>query len=84
LRRAVGLPEADGILVRGVREGSAGDKAGLKEGDLLVKAGGRELKNVEDLFAALDGVEAGGSLEIEVLRGTETLTVSAVFSKDKE
>ncbi len=84
LRRAVGLPEADGLLIRGVREGSAGEKAGLKEGDLLVKAGGRDLKSVDDLFAALEDVEAGGSLEIEVLRGTESLTVSAVFSEDNK
>ncbi len=84
LRRAVGLPEAEGLLVRGVREGSAGDEAGLKEGDLLVKAGGRDLKAVDDLFAALDGVDAGGSLEIEMLRGTEAQTVTAVFSQDKE
>jgi serine protease Do len=84
LRRAVGLPEADGLLVRGVREGSVGDKAGLKEGDLLVKGGGRDLKTVDDLFAALDAVDAGGSLEIAFLRGTEAQTVTAVFTHNKE
>jgi serine protease Do len=83
LRRAVGLSDADGVLVRGVREGSAGARAGLREGDLLVKAGGRDLKTVEDLFAALDSVEAGGSLDIEVLRGTETSKVTVVFNSEE-
>jgi serine protease Do len=83
LRRAVGLPDADGVLVRGVREGSAGAKAGLREGDLLVKAAGRQLKSVEDLFAALDSVEAGGSLEIEILRGTEGSKVTVVFTSQE-
>src|SRR6516225_4600757 len=38
LRRAVGLPERDGILVRAVERGSAADRAGLERGDLIVAA----------------------------------------------
>ena len=38
LRRAVGLPERDGVLVRAVEEGSAADRAGLQRGDLIVQA----------------------------------------------
>src|SRR3954468_5119803 len=36
LRRSVGLPERDGVLVRGVEPGSPADAAGIAEGDLLV------------------------------------------------
>jgi serine protease Do len=79
LRRSVGLPEADGLLVRGVEEGSAADVAGLAEGDLLVSAGGRPLLSVDDLYDALDASEAGDSLELVVLRGTEERTVTVVF-----
>src|SRR5690606_21202752 len=39
LRRSVGLPERDGLLVRGVEPDSPADAAGLLEGDLLVAAG---------------------------------------------
>ena len=39
LRRSVGLPERDGVLVRGVEAGSPAEAAGIAEGDLLV--GGR-------------------------------------------
>jgi S1-C subfamily serine protease len=81
LRRAVGLPEADGLLVRGVEEGSPGDKAGLREGDLMTKAGDRDLKSVDDLFAALDTVSNGGSLELKVLRGTEEHTLKVGFGE---
>ena len=79
LRRAVGLPEADGLLVRGVEDGSAAERAGLKEGDLIVSAGGRDLKTADDLFAALEGVKEGSSLELKVLRGAEELTISVGF-----
>src|SRR5579864_1451891 len=41
LRRAVGLPEHDGILVRAVEEDSPAERAGLERGDLIVAAGER-------------------------------------------
>jgi serine protease Do len=73
LRRAVGLPEIDGLLVRGVEDDSAASKAGLREGDVLTHAGDRSLQSTDDLFAALDAGK--GSLEFRVVRGTEELTI---------
>ncbi len=81
LRRAVGLPEADGLLVRGVEEDSPAASAGIKEGDLIVEAGGRALSTADDLFAALDGVKAGGSIELKVLRGAESKTIKVGFGQ---
>ena len=40
LRRSVGLPERDGVLVRGVEDGSPAAAAGIEAGDLIVEAGG--------------------------------------------
>jgi S1-C subfamily serine protease len=79
LRRSVGLPERDGLLVRAVVDGSPAAAAGIRKGDLLVRAGGRELGSPDDLFAALGEVQPGGSLELSVVRGVEELTVMAVF-----
>src|SRR5829696_4451942 len=69
LRSAVGLPERDGLLVRGVVAGSPAGRAGLERGDLIVRAGGRPLASVDDLFDALDA--ARGAVELGVVRGTE-------------
>lgn len=80
LRRAVGLPEAEGLLVRAVEDDSIASKAGLQEGDLIVSAGGAEVKSVDDLFDALDRLGADGTLELKVLRGTEERTVSVSIS----
>jgi serine protease Do len=79
LQRSVGLPERDGLLVRGVEEGSPADVAGLAEGDLLVAAAGRPLVSVDDLYDALDTAEPGGSLELTVVRGAEERTVTVTF-----
>ena len=75
LRRAVGLPEAVGLLVRAVEDDSLASKAGLQEGDLIVAASGQEVKSVDDLFDALDRLGTEGTLELRVLRGTEERTV---------
>jgi serine protease Do len=79
LRRAVGLPERDGLLVRAVEEGSAADRAGIERGDLLVAAGERELGRVDALYEALDAARAEGRLELIVVRGTEERKVTAEF-----
>jgi serine protease Do len=80
LRRAVGLPERDGVLIRAVEEGSAADRAGLERGDLLVGADGRELERLDTLYDVLDGAESEGKLELTILRGTEERTVEVSFS----
>jgi S1-C subfamily serine protease len=78
LRRAVGLPERDGILIRGVERGSPADRAGLERGDLIVVAAGRELDRMDALYEALES--AGAQLELKILRGTEERTVTVGLS----
>jgi serine protease Do len=73
LRRSVGLPERDGILVRGVEEGSAAAGAGVEVGDLIVSAGGREIRDADDLQDALAAVEP--PYELGVVRGAEETTL---------
>ena len=51
LRRAVGLPERAGILVRAVEEGSPADKAGFQRGDLIVAAGEAPVEGIDALYA---------------------------------
>jgi serine protease Do len=79
LRRAVGLPEREGILIRAVERGSAADRAGLERGDLMVAAGGRELDRMDVLYEALDAAADGG-LELKIVRGADERTVTVQLS----
>ena len=69
MRAAVGLPERDGLLVRGVVEGSPAARAAIERGDLLVRASGRPLSGMDDLFEALD--DAGDTLVLGLVRGAD-------------
>jgi len=78
MRAAVGLPEREGLLVRGVEPGSPAERAGLERGDLLVAAAGRPLHGFDELLDALEA--AAGTLALTVVRGTEEREVTAHFS----
>ena len=75
LRRAVGLADRDGILVRGVEEGSPAEAAGIREGDLIVAAAGAPVTDPDDLHSAL-AKAVGGVLELGLVRGSEDLTAT--------
>ncbi len=77
MRAAVGLPEREGLLVRGVVEGSPAAEAGVERGDLLVAANAATLSSVDQLFDALD---AGGDLTLGLVRGTDEHEVVVHFS----
>ena len=73
LRRAVGLPERDGLLVREVEDDSPAAAAGIAEGDLIVSVGDRAIASADDLFDALG---ASGELELTVVRGADEVKVT--------
>jgi S1-C subfamily serine protease len=74
LRSSVGLPERDGLLVRGVEDGSLADKAGIREGDLIIEAAGKPVTDADELFEAL--AAAGDTYEVKIVRGTEDRTIA--------
>ena len=73
LRRSVGLPERDGILVRGVEDDSPAAAAGIQAGDLIVEVGGKPVTDADDLYAALGTLDL--PFEVKVVRGTDERTV---------
>jgi S1-C subfamily serine protease len=80
LRRAVGLPDTDGLLIREVVEASPAASAGLASGDLIVAAAGQPVRTPDDLFDALAAAR-GGTLELQVVRGTDERTLQITFTE---
>jgi serine protease Do len=71
MRRAVGLPERDGVLVRAVEDGSPAERSGIERGDLIVAASGHAVDGVDALHRAMDEGSGNGALELTLVRGTE-------------
>ena len=74
LRRSVGLPERDGVLVQGVEEGGPAARAGIVDGDLIVEVAGKPVTDADELVEVIAG--AGDSFEVRIVRGTDERTVT--------
>ncbi|MBV9450683.1 MAG: trypsin-like peptidase domain-containing protein [Streptosporangiaceae bacterium] len=83
LRRAVGLPDADGLLIRDVTADSPAANAGLASGDLIAEAAGNPVRTADDLFDALEAAR-GGTLELKVVRGTEERTIQVTLAGNSQ
>jgi S1-C subfamily serine protease len=79
LRRAVGLPEVDGLLIRDVAQDSPAARAGITRGDLIVAAAGRPVRTHDDLFDALQAAP-DGAIELSLIRGTDELTTQVTLA----
>lgn len=73
-----------GAYVVEVTAGSAAEKAGLKEADIITKIDGDEL-NAENVLAdVISTKKAGQDVSLEVWRDGETVTLTATLSKFEE
>ena len=79
LRRAVGLPDTDGLLIREVMEDSPAARAGLAQGDLIVAAAGHPIRTPDDLFDTLQAARGGGTIELSIVRGTDQRAIQVAF-----
>ena len=70
------LPADTGILVTEVTNGSPADRAGVKDGDLFVAFGGDAIERTDDLHRLLTGDRVGEAVPLQLLRGTDLVTVS--------
>ena len=70
MRRAVGLPERDGLLVRAVEDGGPADRAGVERGDLIVAAAGEPVDGIDALHRSIDRA-ANGGVALTVVRGVD-------------
>jgi serine protease Do len=65
-----------GLAIAGYVRQSPASSAGLRRGDIITSAGGKETKSVADLRDAVDSVGIGGRLELAIYRDGRTFTVS--------
>ena len=68
----VGLEDADkGVRITDVTEGSAADKAGLKEGDVITKFGGTAVKTAEALTEQVRAKKPNDEVELSYIKAGE-------------
>ena len=68
-----------GVFVYSVVEGGAGDKAGLRLGDVITKLNDTTLTSRQDMSAAMKSYRAGDTVTLTVYRGGQYITTELTF-----
>jgi serine protease Do len=74
-------PGRKGLMVKAVDPESPAQRAGLREGDVLLALGNRKIAGLDDYLSASKAAVAGELLEIQIWRGGRTQTVSVKTSE---
>jgi serine protease Do len=72
IAQSLGLARPSGALVREIYPGGPADKAGLRVGDVILRAGGRPVQDPEGLIYRIGTRVIGGSLKLDVWRSGKT------------
>jgi S1-C subfamily serine protease len=70
------VPEANGVVVVEVLQGSPADQGGLKSCDLIEQVGGKPVKNPSEVQVAVDQGRVGDPLEVVVRRGQRSFNLT--------
>ncbi len=84
LAQALGLKEEGGAVVNQVVKGEAADKAGIKEGDVIVEVDGKKIKNANDLRLYIGSLPPGKEVQLRIYRDKKYLTIKVKLGKMPE
>ncbi|OYY89310.1 MAG: protease [Sphingomonas sp. 28-66-16] len=74
---ALGLPKDKGELISRIEPGQAADKAGLKQGDVVVRVDGREVTPDQTLSYLVASAKPGTAVKLDVMRDGKPVSVTA-------
>jgi serine protease Do len=78
---ALGIAKDRGELVRSVVPGQPADRAGLQQGDVIVRVSGRDVTPDETASYLISNVTPGQRVPIEVIRDGRRVTLNAVVAQ---
>ena len=73
-----------GAYVTGVASGSAAERAGLKEGDIIIAVDDTVVDSSSALSAAVSAYRAGDEATLTVIRSNEKLELTIIFDEENE
>ncbi len=84
LAKNLGIDKANGALVGGVEKGTPADSAGLKAGDVITAINGQAVQGSSEVRNRVGLSPVGTTLELTVLRGTNSRTMKVTVGKAAE
>ena len=84
LAKALHLENTGGAVVTQVLKGSAAEKAGLHDSDVVVAVDGKPVIGAGDLRTTIGMLRIGTEVKLSIMRDGKPMTISAVIAKAKQ
>ncbi|WP_285907428.1 Do family serine endopeptidase [Pseudodesulfovibrio pelocollis] len=82
--KALGLPEARGALISSVGKDHPADKAGIRQGDVVLEVNGEQVNDSKDLLARIAGLMPGDKARLTLWRGDKRITKTVTLGERGE
>ncbi|MGV1835324.1 Do family serine endopeptidase [Rhizobium rhizogenes] len=76
IAESLGLSEPSGALVVSPQDGSPGQKAGIKNGDVVTAVNGEPVKDPRDLARRIGAMQPGAKVDVSLWRGGKSQSVT--------
>lgn len=77
------LPLNYGLYVNSVQKDSGAEKAGLKNGDIIVGCNGKDVKTLDELNEIRDQFKSGDTITLTIYRDDKKLDVDVTLTESK-
>jgi len=76
------LSSLDGVYIHEVTKGSAADKAGIKQGDVIIAMDSTAIKSPSAIQEKVNSFHPGDKSVVKIVRGGKTMDVTVEFTED--
>ncbi|MCD6550888.1 DegQ family serine endoprotease [Thermotoga sp.] len=82
--KALGLKSTSGALITSLQKGSPAEKAGLKEGDVILKVDDQDVRSHEELVSIIHTYKPGDTAVLTIERKGKIMKVQVTFGASSE
>ncbi len=84
LAAAFNLDKAEGVLISAVEKGSPADKAGLKQGDIILECNGKPIKSLQGFRYDISMIHPGSTVTLKINRKGKIANISVTLGSAAE
>jgi serine protease Do len=82
--KALGLPEAKGALISSVGKDLPADKAGVRQGDVVLEVNGAPVADSKELLTHIASLKPGDKAHLVLWRGNKRITKTVILGERNE
>jgi serine protease Do len=84
MAKALQMDDQSGVMINEIVDDSPAEKAGLKDGDVILEFNGKNISDNDDLVKAVRGTSPGETVEVVVLRDGKNKNLEVEIGKHED